>query len=135
MLNVIAMLRAVAGRHLAGRSMVIPHRYHGCRMARPTLPPGSCGGRAHTRWLSSTSPPEQQSQGFFQRKTQEIRTTISNVVSAFKQLGWETLTVGKLMWRGGVRTRGQYKLIERNSNDLAQLVPFTVVAAMPAGES
>lgn len=55
------------------------------------------------------------------------------MVGAFRRLGVETYTVGRLLWRGGARTRGQYRLIERNSQDLATLVPFTVVAVMPGG--
>jgi hypothetical protein len=61
------------------------------------------------------------------------RETATDVCGAVRRLGVETYTVGRLLWRGGARTRGQYLLIERNSKDLATLVPFTVVAVCSNG--
>eukprot|EP01134_Creolimax_fragrantissima_P006332 CFRG6332T1 len=81
-----------------------------------------------TRGFSTRpSNPPPKSESWFDIQLEKVKY----VLESFQKLGFETYTVGKLIFHGGARTRGQYKLIERNSKDLAQLIPFTVFAVLP----
>ncbi|KNC77395.1 hypothetical protein SARC_10140, partial [Sphaeroforma arctica JP610] len=72
-------------------------------------------------------PNEVQSMSWFSQR----KDSVLQVLRQVRKLGTESYMVMKLYWYGGAHTRGQYEMIERNSKDLAQLIPFTVMAALP----